>query len=408
MIVTNFFRKRTRSSVIYSADFHFQNHSLNQNVWFKVPKEYEALRFPYDAFFVAAYPLAAELHEELRIECSVSKKLKRNLPKIVEKIGLKHQVPNIQTQSLTVRKQESTATCQLFTLGVDSFFTLINKDKREATDTHYLLFVNGYDIQLTSQSFIKKTNKEIELTAKHFNAKPIIMSTNLRSLTEQIVDWGRYHGAAMATAGHLFTTQFHTLYFNSSTIHREKIAWGSSKIVDGLWSSEALQCVPFGTDTLRINKVKAVAKSEDFSFIKKRLRVCWSNYHDPKSPFNCSVCEKCLRTQIAFSFFTKKQLPTFETIHLERLSTFDIPPHDEHHWLALWKQSAKYLGKNSPTYLAIQDLLERNYIIIEKPPEPLRHVLKRLLKRVTKSKKIRKILSASFVVVLLCLLLLIN
>lgn len=401
MIVTNFATKRTRSSVIYSADFVFTNSKLTQNVWFKVPKEFEASDFPYDAFFVAGYPLASELHDELQFDGPVSKKLVRNLPKVNEKIALKNHVLSINAQSHVTRTKEGTATGQLFTLGIDSFYTLVKKEQREVSDAHYLLFVNGYDIQLTSQGLMQRTNKEIEATAKHFGARAIIMSTNLRSLTEQIVDWGRYHGAAMATAGHLFASQLHTLYFNSSTIHREKIPWGSSKIVDGLWSSEALQCVPFGTDTVRIRKVQAVAQSKDFPFIKKRLRVCWNNYHDLDAPFNCSICEKCLRTQIALSFFTKEELPTFQKIRLDRLATFVIPHHDEHHWLALSRMSAKYLGKDSATYLAIQDLLKRNYIIGERPPETFTQTLKRWFNRVVKSKKAHIILSVLFVFILL-------
>src|SRR6185369_14570910 len=81
----------------------------------------------------------------------------------------------------------------------------------------------------------------------------------------------------------------------------------------------------------------------------------------------CSQCEKCLRTQIAISFFTNSHLPTFGPIRLDCVPGFKIVINDRHHWIHLSHLSARYLGKDSLTYQSIQTLLKRNYIDPQHP-----------------------------------------
>lgn len=385
MILSNFQISKTRNIVRYSGEYTFEQEGKTETVWFEVPTQFASKKFPIDAFIVTAYPMAVHLQERLKIEGSISAMLRRNLPKVNKKIGLIHPPVQIESQEILERERTAGGTGQLFTLGIDSFFTLVSHTADQPKEPHSLIFVNGYDIQAVSRALLKQTNAEIQKTAEYFGCTALIVNTNLRSVSEPVVDWGKYHGAAIAAAGHLFSERIHSLFFNSSTIHREKIAWGTSKIADGLWSTEALSCVPFGTDTARVKKVQKVVESPHFGFIKHRLRVCWENYGLPDAPFNCSHCEKCLRTQITLRFFTQQDLPTFEALDLQALEGFHIKRQDQYHWQAIYRLALRYLGEKDRITLAIHRLLKRNRIsekrIVQKPSwkDRLKHFLAKVV-----------------------------
>jgi hypothetical protein len=362
MTLSEFSTQLNKNTVRFSATYTFEQQNKKHDIWFEIPRAFAAKEFPVDAFIAIAYPMAVNLQEELKIEGSISSLLRRNLPKVIPKIGLHNPAVKITAKDDVPRKKKGRGTGQLFTLGIDSFYTLVRHTERRQRAPHFLIFVNGYDIQPISKKLLKQTNTEIQKTAEYFSCTALIVSTNLRAVSDPFMDWGRFHGAAIAAAGHLFSDFIHSLFFNSSTIHREKIAWGTSEIADGFWSTEALTCIPFGTDTERVKKVQKIVKSPHFPFIKHRLRVCWQNFGQPDAPFNCSHCEKCLRTQLSLKFFTPEELPTFEPLNLDDLEAFHIKNEDRYHWQAICALSLRYLGNNSETTEAIRRLLQRNKI----------------------------------------------
>jgi hypothetical protein len=71
--------------------------------------------------------------------------------------------------------------------------------------------------------------------------------------------------------------------------------WGSHWELDSLWSSAALRITHFGEDLRRFDKLAAIVDSE---LVQRFVRPCWDN---PPHTLNCSVCEKCVRTQISIA-----------------------------------------------------------------------------------------------------------
>src|SRR6185503_7279803 len=68
--------------------------------------------------------------------------------------------------------------------------------------------------------------------------------------------------------------------------------WGSSPLLDPLWSTEATRFVHDGAEATRCEKIMNwICRSE---LALENLRVCLSN----DDRYNCGRCEKCVRTMI--------------------------------------------------------------------------------------------------------------
>lgn len=247
-------------------------------------------------------------------------------------------------------------------MGVDSFYTLLNLQEKNALKNHTLLYCFGYDVLDVSQSLIESIRREIGATAKHFSAEAIFLRSNIRELSEPILHWGVYHGAALAAIAHTFPERFGTVYFNSSSIHQEGIAWGTNFYADALWSTEALACKSYGTDLHRVKKIEYLSHHSEFSFLEKRLRVCWENLGKKNAEYNCSRCEKCIRTHLAFALAGQRSLTVFNQLDLKHLKSFDIKQQDKYHWRALYQLSLERLGAESDISQALRDLLIANSI----------------------------------------------
>jgi len=167
-----------------------------------------------------------------------------------------------------------------FSGGVDSFYSGL----RHLDEITALIFLRGWGaFGIDVSSAVRKAAAEL--------GKPLIeVSTNLREFSDRYVSWSLYHGAAMATAALLLSSQFGKVYVPSG-MYGETFPYGSHPLLDPLWSTEQTEIVHDAFEATRLQKVAVIALND---VAMRWLRVC-PGYD---GAYNCGRCEKCLRTMV--------------------------------------------------------------------------------------------------------------
>lgn len=175
-----------------------------------------------------------------------------------------------------------------FTLGVDSFYTLLT----HLDEIDDLIYVEGFERQL-SAAVVEEAKKRIELAAQTFEKKAVFLKSNIRETLDKHVHWYRYGAApALASVGLANQQTYKRIYIAASDSLSNLQKCSSHPHIDPLWSTESLEFIHDAPIT-RIEKLKEIAKHP---FALDHLRVCWQG-----ADYNCSKCEKCVRTMVSLS-----------------------------------------------------------------------------------------------------------
>ena len=192
----------------------------------------------------------------------------------------------IKEKNLQIKKKKTIST---FTMGVDSFYTLYSNFNK----IDIILFVIGFDITKHQKNLLQKTVINLKKISKMYNKELIICDSTLRNNINHGngFQWGEYfHGPALFNIIYGLSNEINTLYLPSSHTPSYNHIWGSTHLTDKKYSSSFFKIMNNG-DLTRVEKIKFILnydiKCLDF------LRVCWKN-KDEK--YNCTMCEKCLRT----------------------------------------------------------------------------------------------------------------
>ncbi len=176
-----------------------------------------------------------------------------------------------------------------FSGGLNSFYTLL-KNRDIITD---LIFVHGLDIKLPNMKLREKVAAKIHEIASHFKKNVIEIETNVRESLDVFAEWeGMSQGAALASIGHLLSSEFRKVYIPAALAHSNMVPWGCHPQVDPHWGSSSLEFISDGAEVTRMKKVAYVSKNDS---ALQYIRVCSSNLD---SRYNCCRCEKCVQTMI--------------------------------------------------------------------------------------------------------------
>lgn len=317
MNVSNFTRKYSfiKKEWKYFADFKFLTRKdLNCTIWFSIKSGYFGGRtFPFRAFFCAAYPLACYLKEDLFFEGEVDKRLLNNLEKISYLLNFGSGT-NTSAKKFYRNSVRGKDVGLFFTLGLDSFHSWMSLRSK----LHYLIYVEGYDVPLSDKKNLIIKDR-IEKIASIDKINLAYVRTNLReSLSEKIIPWVIYHGAALAAAGYVMRS-IGEMYISSSDQYlNKKLVWGTGPELDKLWSSSTTEYLPFASGVNRIEKIRDIIKDKDcLNLVLENLRVCWQN----TGKYNCLKCEKCLRTYLEFRVLGfNKKFEVFNGIDLDDIN----------------------------------------------------------------------------------------
>jgi hypothetical protein len=175
-----------------------------------------------------------------------------------------------------------------FSGGVDSFYTLL----KHLDEVTHLVLVYGFDIPLTDQSLRAQSSRMAREVARELGKPLIEVETNLRSFSDRLVGWPKYHGAALATVALLFQNRFRKVLIAASHSYADLMPWGSHPLLDPLWSTELTEIEHDGCEATRAEKASYIS---EYELAMKWLRVCYEN---PNSIYNCGRCKKCTMTMV--------------------------------------------------------------------------------------------------------------
>lgn len=192
-----------------------------------------------------------------------------------------------------------------FSGGVDSWATVLS-----APDVTDLIFVRGLDIVPDIAPQHVGLAERVEATLREMAADlgmPLhVLETNVRELSENLLDWHVVHGCALAGIGLYCESLFERVLIPTDTAHGDPGLAGPSYMVDGLWSTEAIEIVDHGSRIGRFERTRLLAGDPR---ARASLRVCFEN---PGGAYNCGRCRKCLLTMVSLEALgVRSECPTF-------------------------------------------------------------------------------------------------
>jgi len=226
--------------------------------------------------------------------------------------------------------QRADGAAALFSGGVDSFYTAwTNRDRLTA-------LVFGHGLQAERRDHDPDVVASAREAASDLGLELIEVTTDVRSFSEPILNWNRYHGGVLAAAGLLLSERVGRVHVPGWIAHGFEFPFGSHPDLDPRWSTEDVDVRYDGFEANRIEKIQTLAASD---VALRHLRVC---PRDTGSRMNCARCEKCLRTMVALrAVGALDRCATFpHPVDLERIERLAIHSPGR---LAEWQEAAAFL-----------------------------------------------------------------
>jgi hypothetical protein len=328
------------------ADVHFDTHWVWGDepfqLWYRYPGEF-APRLNSgngDLFVAALLGVAMRLGEDLEIDADVSPRLYQHASTTIQDIWTRWHADfrrvNLRCGVGTERKPVPERRRGLFfSLGVDSAYCLA-KNRRggpvadEPIDD--LIMIEGFDVYLWESERFPPMVAAAGRIAAATGARVVPVTTNLREVTDRVVDWVTMHFAAgLASTVLGLGGTYDAVHLAASFTYDHLFPGGSHPLLDPLWGTEALTIVHDGCEADRMDKIRLLADPA-YQVLLDNLRVC--NTGELTDAYNCGRCEKCVRTAIALraagALDRCASLP--HTIDVERFAGFPLRP--EYHVIA--------------------------------------------------------------------------
>jgi hypothetical protein len=186
-----------------------------------------------------------------------------------------------------------------FSLGVDSFYSLINNFTGHPLNEDVigsLIFVYGADIYLSDgkSNILERMYENTQVVAAHFGKRVVPVVTNVKELLNAYRIRRGYlgHGTALAAVGLALQGMFRKIYISSGSTYNDLGPAGNHPLTDPLWSTEICTFMHDGLEATRLEKTRFIAKQ---AVVQNTLRVCWAR---EQHKYNCGQCAKCLRTML--------------------------------------------------------------------------------------------------------------
>jgi len=215
-----------------------------------------------------------------------------------------------------------------FTGGVDSFYSLLKNLDLEKGENRisYLIYVQGFEKLNNSENLRLEVSEHLQEVAKAFGLNLILVSTNLRTISDHYVNWSYYHGAGIASVALWLSRLFRRVYFSAdytyATYNNQIKVWGTHPLTVPLFSTESTQFIHDGAEYTRAQKIFWRIAQSDIAL--KHLRVCWKN---ADNRYNCCRCEKCILTMVSLHIVKVLfRCETFEkTMNYEYIRNLFVP-----------------------------------------------------------------------------------
>lgn len=186
-----------------------------------------------------------------------------------------------------VHKDGGDRVAAFFTLGVDSFYTLLT----HLDEIDDLIYVTTFELKL-SERILEEVVEKINFVAEHLGKNAVFIESDIRDRLDRYAHWHTYgHSPALASIGLSMEDRYRKIYI-AATNDREDHAYhvSSHPQIDHLWSTETLEFVHDAPIT-RPEKIRRISEHQ---FALDLIRVCYKG-----TSYNCSKCSKCVRTMIS-------------------------------------------------------------------------------------------------------------
>lgn len=331
--------------------------TTRKRIWFEIPIEHSEPQNVSDAFYLIALPMAIATNEDLVFKGKVNPEI---LKKTREIEKYYHEISKRKLKILTKVQKRSVknytdyeGVAQFFTLGVDSFYTLLcHKSSEKVTR---LIYIDGYDIPFYQKDFLNNVHQKITNVSKETKTIPIFASTNLRLTSDSVIGWGRFHVSALVAVHHLLKTNL--IFISGESF--EAADWGLRFGVDKLYSTKNKPVELVAHNLSREKKLSQTIKTNHKQLFLDNVRVCWENVRSKELIYNCSKCQKCLKTKLNLTALNIDETPTFLPVQTADLEKIRLVGHVYEEWQHLYKSLKNMKKVDLDILSAIKKVLEK-------------------------------------------------
>ena len=262
-------------------------------LWIDVPAELAAEEDDASALLPACLLPAMRRHEDLEIDGSVSPRGLHGSETAQAAfhawdLSIRRARVAVGARGAPRRRQGRRSGC-FFSRGVDSMHAAVLA--RAAGSAPVLIFCQRLDpIQGPATREAERT--QAARAAGELGLPLAVTETNLRTITDPLMDWGDMHGGGLGFIALSLAGGLERVIVPSTHSEQTVGPWGSSPYVDPLWSTESVE-VDHGRLGSRAAKLAVIA--EHAPTLLPLIKVCYRT----DGPDNCGRCNKCLLTMVA-------------------------------------------------------------------------------------------------------------
>ncbi|WP_052509047.1 hypothetical protein [Kitasatospora griseola] len=275
-----------------------------------------------DAFFAALVMPAMALGEDLTVAAPVSPRLLRSAQTAMEIYhawwGARLRPVRFAVAEEAPAEASADGVGLFFSTGVDCFYSLLKDRDRHGRPGHRPVdaLVHANFDRHRGADYDRLVSR-VRRVAAESGCAAVVVETDVRAATAELVHWEEFHGAALAAVALALQGLLGRCLIAASDQYSRLPPLGSHPLLDHLWSTEGLEIVHDGAEATRTDKVER--HLADSPLVWENLGVCWLS----RPAHNCGICEKCLRTMAAFDMAGSlrhcRTLPT--VLDLDRLRT---------------------------------------------------------------------------------------
>ena len=261
-----------------------------------------------DSFVIAALLKAMEDHATLKVHGPVSSSLLDNLEEfqLIFSIWFPTKYKRIEIVADKEVEEKKVNDCVMlsFSGGVDGAFSALNHIlrrgpiKRKLFDIDTILYIEGFDINI---DYDKQCRNVVERNKRLFDEGHGLSFINVRTNLKYLLSIKRFrmsHACVIASVASLFRKRCGGCLVGSSHSYEHLAPWGSHPLTDRLLSSKSFG-IHHDMVFTRMEKLEALSAWPE---ALDNLKVCWEGQYKFDTPpdANCCVCDKCIRTMLAF------------------------------------------------------------------------------------------------------------
>lgn len=286
-------------------------------------------------FLAAALLPAMRSGEDIQVEGSVSGMLLDALDTIAAAYTAwdpRLHLPTVTADRSVEPSPRAEGTACFFSRGVDSMLSASILRTRPAPLTH-LVFSDGLEPRHSPNT----AREEIRLAreaASLVGLPLVVVETDIRSFSDRFWGWGNTHGGALAGLGLALGGWLGRVVIPSSDSFASLVPFGSSPLVDPLYSTENVEIFHDDLTLTRAGKVAALVDQRPD--LLTYLKVC---FEEDRSD-NCGRCGKCLVTMAALvaadGLSLATQFPARIDLELVRRLSI-VPLQARMHWVAVMR-----------------------------------------------------------------------